>query len=38
LGPPVRGDIVQNLVLIMTEDDERMTPSLAALIKADFHV
>jgi DNA-binding response OmpR family regulator len=32
------GYAVQNLVLIMTEDDEQMTPSLAALIKADFHV
>ena len=32
------GYIVQNLVLIMTEDDEQVTPSLAALIKADFHV
>ena len=29
---------VQNLVLIMTDDDEQMTPSLAALIEADFHV
>ena len=32
------GYVVQNLVLIMTEEDEQMVPSLAALIDADFHV